>query len=393
MSIRKKNISSFSAILVKFLNNKILLFSAIMIVTAILSIFKYDRQDISDLNTQKLQVSYSKESIEHYNRSLDFEIEPIKKMEVRQYENKRKLITTAPDKTDIFRQSVMSGDQTLINEVLETISGCSECIEKMIEMMSDPVEEDIIKEYVAKVLIKDGSKESVLAVLNAIIQANENHNEQLKGNLMQIFAELNTPQAVESLVDILIQDNHDLRKLPDEIKYAITKAIKLIPDENVGRIIQERLYTAGTEEQSTLLNINHPMVNVNLLAEAYTNGDKKEFNDSLANILLTQDKSIIPEIISLAKEEGIELEKVGSLVGAWLFINQEQLNNTHEIFIDYLSNPNSTPEEKAIAAYSMAYEKDKNTALYVLDKAYNNEEDPFVRSYIENAILTLNGNH
>jgi len=286
-----------------------------------------------------------------------------------------------------FEHAVSSGDETAIYHALEAVANCPDCIGQVINILQDDSRDKIFRKYSAKALIKSGTEQGVLAVLRAVADAHNQGDYEFKGDLMQIFADVNSANAADLLSDVLTGEYSDLSEIPEDVTYAVKKAIRLIADDTVGENLAYKYSSANEEDKEKLAGINHAVANARMAAEAYAKGNNEEADMFLEKLSETEDTTAIKGIMLFAKEKTLPVDNVADIMSMWMLANSN--DRSYEIMVDYISNTDFTPEERSVAAYALANEKNVDKAKYALEKAYKYEEDASVRSYIENALSRL----
>lgn len=284
------------------------------------------------------------------------------------------------------------GDELAIQTVIEAIAGCPSCLERMIEVLNDSSCDDRFRKYAAEALIKSGIREGVLAVLKAIVDAYFQGQHDFKEGLMQVLADVDSMEAANALVGVLLGEDpsyYKLVEMPEDVRHAIAKAIKNISEsEAVGELLTHRYKSATTTgDRNEILHINHPVMNALLAADAYQEGDIDKTNKFVSRIFEIENSTALEGMMHLARESSMPLEDVASLAYQWAKENPNTQN--HDILVEYISNFNSTPAERAVAASALAAAKDSDVATYALQKSYSYEDDPLVRSYIEAALTVI----
>ncbi|MGE0085928.1 MAG: hypothetical protein AB7S75_16090 [Desulfococcaceae bacterium] len=265
-------------------------------------------------------------------------------------------------------------------------------IDNMIQILNDSLADNVSRKNSAKSLIQIGTKDSILAVLKAIIEVDIQENYVFKENLMQIFADVNSVEAAELLTDILIKKSTDVSEIPEDIVYKIRNVIRLMPDETVGEMLTQKYYNETLEEnQKILLDINHPVMIARLSADALMKGDNETADRLLEELAGDEENGAIMGMMILARDKSIPLENVSNMLSFWSLSNADN-EQSHFAFVEYLGNAEFSPEERAVAAYAIANEKDKEMAISALKKAQLFEEDPLVQESISNALSRITDN-
>lgn len=244
----------------------------------------------------------------------------------------------------------------------------------------------------AKALIESGTKEGVLSVLKAIIDAHVQQDYDLKDSLMQILADVNSIEAADMLTDVLtrkVSISSDLLEIPEDITYAIKNAIRLIPNEVVGEVLAQKYHNADSEEEKNkLFDIKHSVMIARLVADALAQGDNGTADRLMGELTGIEDNLAIKGMMILAREKSLPLDNVAKMLSLWNFTKPDK-PQAHFALVEYLGNAEFSPAERSLAANAMAGEKDKEMAISALKKAQLFEENQFVKEYIEDALSRI----
>lgn len=384
----------------KYMSKRSFIEIAIVVIIATFLIYAFYNQS-ADKGMNNI-VSSSKEKLEIKQLKDKEKVSIPRRPKVVSSKNKKSVRLFSQDIVEVgkadyiadLEYAVNASDEAAIQTAIEAIAGCLGCIERMIEILSDPSYDEKLRQYVAKALIKSGTGEGAVAVLRAIVGAHYLGQYDFKDRLMQIFADLDSVDAADTLAAALTGDDPsygDLVEMPDDVQYAVAKAIRNISDSRtVGEMLAKRYKTAVMPEaRERLMDINHADMNALLAADAYRQGDINEAAVFVERLVERDDPAAMGGMMLLAREASIPVNVVAQLAYQWMEGHPDTQN--HDFLIDYLSNFDSTAEEKAVAAYTLAAIKDSNEINYALRKAYTYEEDPLVRSYIEAALTVIKG--
>lgn len=293
-----------------------------------------------------------------------------------------------------LEHAVNSGDELAIQAAIEAIVGCPGCVERMIEILGDPSYDEKFRKYAAKALVESGTREGIVAVIRGIVDADLQEQHDFKDGLIQVLADVDSIEAADTLAGILLGEDpsySDFVEMPDDVKYAVTKAIRNMSDTMaVGKLLAQRYKSATMPEvRDWLMNINHTVMNSLLAADAYREGNIEKATKFVERLIEIEDPTAIDSMMLLAQEKTIPVDNIADLMYQWAEKYPDSQN--HELLVEYLSNFNSTAEERAVAAYALAAAKDSNKANYALQKAYNYENNPLVKEYIEAALTMVKG--
>jgi len=120
-------------------------------------------------------------------------------------------------------------------------------------------------------------------------------------------------------------------------------------------------------------------------------GDNETADRLLGELAGDEENGAIRGMMILARDKSIPLENVTNMLSFWSISNADN-EQSHFAFVEYLSNAEFSPEERAVAAYAIANEKDKEMAIAALKKAQLFEEDPLVQESISNALSRITDN-
>lgn len=277
----------------------------------------------------------------------------------------------------------------------ENAPACDNCIDnidKLIQILNDHSKDNSSRKDSAKALIKSGTKEGVLSVLKAIIDAHVQEDYDFKDSLIPIFADVDSVITADILTDVLTRKtsfSSDLVEIPEDIAYAIKNAIRLMPNEVVGESLAQKYHNAASEKEKTkLLDIKHPVMIARLATDAFGRRDNETAVRLMEELTGGEDNSVIMGIMMLAREKTVNFDNAMNILSSWNFTKPDK-PPAHFILVEYLGNAEFSPEERSLAAHAMASEKDKEMAISALKKAQLFEEDPFVKKNIEDALSRI----
>jgi hypothetical protein len=351
---------------------------------------------ISDIAAISKGAEAEQKSSDSFNKAESVTIAPVYKEKPNDtiYPKIKPVVTDETKHGNVSEQKppVETIDKFAAQTASESLSVCETCIVETINILGDPSYDKNYRKDSAKALIKSGTKEGVLAVFKAIIDAHMQNDYELKDGLMPIIADINSAEAADTLTDVLIGKtpfSSDPVKIPEDIAYAIKNAIRLIPNEVVGETLAQKYRNATSEEEkSKLLDINHPVMIARLAADALGQDDNKTADRLMEELTGVDDNSAIRGIMMLAREKSVPLDNAANILSFWDFTTPDKAQ-THFTLVEYLGNADFSPEERALAAHAMVNEKDKEMAISALKKAQLFEEDPLVQEYIENALSQI----
>ena len=295
---------------------------------------------------------------------------------------------TNTDNIEKLRLAVESGDEFAVQTAIESAAACEACIFEMIQILDNPSYDNLFRKQIARALIKSGDSEGIKSVVKSIIAAHNNEDQDFKDELMQTLVDVDSVETAEALADILTGNAsfYEQEKMPEDLIHAIMKAIRLTLDEKVGESLAQKYFDAKSEEEKkNLSEIKHPVMMALLAADAYDQEDSEagdRFMEKLAGI---DHPSAIKGIMTLANENSVKLDTVANMMSFWQLGHPDD-SLIHDIFVEYLSNPEYSPEERAVAAYAIGYENNKDLAISTLQKAQLYENDPKVKRYIREAL-------
>ena len=298
---------------------------------------------------------------------------------------------TNVDYIEELRLAVESGDEFSAQMAIESAASCEARIVEMIQILDDPSYDNLFRKQIARALIKSGDLEGISSVVKSIIAAHNNEGQDFKDELMQTLVDVDSVETAETLADILLGNAsfYEREKMPDDVIYAIMKAIRLTPDEKIGEALAQKYFDASSEEEKKILSeIKHPVMMALLAADAYEHKDSRAGDRFMEQLAGTDHRSAINGIMTLANENAVKLDTVANMMSFWQMAHPED-TLTHDIFVEYLINPEYSPEERAVAAYAIGYENDKDMAILALQKAQLHENDPNVKKYIERALSKM----
>ena len=361
------------------------------------SIFNFliNSNDIQDTTTTQIVKKVEEKDSFNINKIGDKKIVSVSKTSPENYLPRQTKSTamaaTKIDSLEDLRLAVESGDEFAVQTAIEPAAACGACIFEMIQILDDPFYDNLFRKQIARALIKSGNSVGISSVVKFIITAHNNEDYDLKNELMQTLVNVDSVETADALADILLGNAsfYEREKMPDDVIYAIMKAIRLTPDENVGYALAQKYFDAKSEEEKKFLSeIKHPVMMAKLAADAYEHEDSKAGDRFMEQLAGVEHHSAIKGIMTLANENSVKLDTVANMMSFWQLGHPDD-SLIHDIFVEYLSNPEYSPEERAVAAYAIGYENDKDMAILALQKAQLYESDPKVKKYIEGALSKM----
>ncbi len=313
------------------------------------------------------------------------------------FNEKKQYVLSHETKPDIINglKSAVFAENEFTGEMLqENTPACDDFIDKLIQNLNDSSSDNVSRKNSAKALIESGTKEGVLSVLKAIIDAHKQQDYDIQDSLIQIFADVGSVHA-DMLTGILTGKSpvsSDLSEMPEDLTYAINNVIRLMPNETVGEMLAQKYNAASEEEKMKLMAIKNPVMIARVAADAYGHGDYETANKLIVELVGVENNLAIKGMMLLAREQSISLDKVGDMMSSWYAINPHDAQ-THFIFVEYLGNAEFNPEERSLAALAMVNGNDKEKAIAALEKAQLFEENPLVKENIDEALSRITANN
>lgn len=292
-------------------------------------------------------------------------------------------------------EAIYRDDKAAIEAGMKAAAECPVCLDRLQGTLDDSSQGEDLRRYAANVLVKSGTGKGVVAVLRAIVDAHSRGQHRFKDGLMQILADVDSVDAADALAAVLTGEDAsygDLLEMPKDVRYALSKAIRNMSDSRaVGERLVEQYQAAVTPEaRERLMDIGHAYASALFAIDANRRGDTGQGTSFAERLSEMEDHRAISGMMLLAREKSMPVEDMAELTYRW-YQRMNELRNTrsHELLVEYLTNFGSTAEEKAVAAYALAAEKDSAAAAYALQKARDYEDDPLVREFIEAALSVI----
>jgi hypothetical protein len=282
---------------------------------------------------------------------------------------------------DVLNGNSNSGS-ALINNMSEVLA-CNECIDNLKQLLTSiALNEELYNEIVLSI-VKVGNKESAELLLQSIYKNNELGNKKNIEAFQNLLAEFDSTEAMEVFAQAIFSNVYDtsyIQQLSGDMQYAIEKVITNTSDRDYVASTLSRLYENALDEkiENRIVALDHPEMYAATAIEAYGQGNSDLYNTMLENLTKTNNRQAINGLMTLSRKMGENsLGDVLKVANQWASRNSS--TKIISIAEDYLSNPESTPEERIIAAalISNTTEKEK-----ILGKALQYEEDENVNHYI-----------
>lgn len=261
----------------------------------------------------------------------------------------------------------------------------------ILAFLADPYNDEAQKVQAAKKWLKPKNKEETLLLLQLAIDAHEQGQNELKDQLLQVLAGVDSNEPTEALISLMKDEVPGItfKELPQDLQYAIQKAIRLNPDtEWTGQVLAESSgYQSSAETIESLQTINHPTMLYCLAQEADQKGEVEQVEQIVSSLIAIGDPKSLEMIIRLGKENIVSVDDASLAAFDWVTSHQDILRQDQ--YESYLSESNADSVVRSIAAYTLAASNDSDSALSSLRKAYANESDKNTRYYYEEAINSL----
>lgn len=317
---------------------------------------------------------------------------------VRAQDNKITLLTTnesggnqsAPLVIDASNQSqcTSSQDDSSKASKMNVPGNCPDCIDRILAFLSAPYNNEAEKIKATKNWIKPETTEETLSLLELVKEAHALGQNELKDRLLQVLAGVDSNESTDVLISLIKGEVPGLtfQELPEELQYAIQKAIKLNPDnEWTGQVLAEsNIYQSSPETIENLQNVDHPMMLYYQAQEANQRRETEQLEHIVTSLQTMEDSRSLEVIMRLGKDNIIAVDDATKAAHEWVDSHHEIFEQDH--YESYLSEPNATPAVRSIAAVALSASNDPNLALISLKKAYDNELDPDVRFFYEKAM-------
>lgn len=307
------------------------------------------------------------------------------------FHQKNLIIQPEPDRVARLEKALQSKDETAIKIVVAKMDNCPQCLERIAAFLDDPSEAVADKIILGKILIQSGTQAETLLVVNAILSAHLREEGDLKDGLLQALADTQTPESVAALTAVVTRDsaNLDFPQLPEELQYAIQKAIRLNPNTEVTGQMLAATYNrqVSSEIAQDIENVQHPLM-VSLLAkEAHHSGDIARVEHFMHLLSTMDDPRTLDALMLLGENNVMSLDEANERAYAW--VSEHGGSFDHEHYAAYLSDLDSNAAQRSVAAFALAASRDVERARGAVEKALDYESDPRVRSHLEAALKLL----
>lgn len=290
-----------------------------------------------------------------------------------------------------LEQAFYQNDVSAIETAIDIAAQCPECFPRLKEILEDEGADNQLRVYAAQALIKSGEDEAAIAVLKEIVNANSLEYYDLEDGLKQTFVQLDSVEAAKTLIAILLNEEELVldAPIPDNIKYMVSKVIRKMSDRKaIADNLTQQYHNASTPEQKErLLNIGHPEMNALLVIDAHQENQREQVNTLYARLMKLDEPAVIDGMMLIAKQQKIfPLEDIAGSAYEW--VSQHKNDSTLPRLIDYLSDFDSTSEERVIAVYGITAAKENDKTIAALVKAWEHLDDPIVRDHLK-ALATM----
>lgn len=290
-----------------------------------------------------------------------------------------------------LEQAFQSQNVSVIVAAINGAGNCPECMERIAAFIMDPLQDEDFKISLMKALMQSETRERTLLLVNVIMSAHLDEQYDLKDRLLQLLADVHTPESAQALMAVVTGETTDVdfQRMPEDLQYAIRKAVRLNPDyRTTGQMLAESFGSqTSAEAAEALQQIQQPIMTSLLAQEAYRNSDLEKAQE-FTNLLSTMDDPrTIEGFMLLGRVENASLDEMTTLANLWA------RNHSDQYYMDYaeayLTDPNGDVAQRSIAAFALAASQDPKSALAILQKAQHEESNPILRSYLESAIALL----
>lgn len=261
---------------------------------------------------------------------------------------------------------------------------CTDCGERVLAFLADPANDEAAKVAMAKTWLKPETKEETLSLLRLLKEAHDAQQNDLKDRLLQMLAGSDSGESAELLISVLNGEQPDfsLQDLPEDLSYAIKKAVRLNPDENTGkRLAEEFRYQRSDETIAAIQDVKRPDMIYELLAQET---DQEKISGLVQSLQSYSDPRTLDVIMRLGNEQILTVDDAAKAAYDWADAHGESFNQ--ERCEAYLSEPEASPAQRAVAAAALAAASDPVQAMTALQKAYEEETNQELRLAYEKAI-------
>lgn len=299
------------------------------------------------------------------------------------------------DRIAQLEEALQSGNEAAAAVVVAKLDDCPLCQERIAAFLDDPTQDMAAKIALAEALMQSGGQTETKLLVNAILRARLREDDDLKDRMLQALADAHTLESAAALMVIVTgeADGQEFQQLPEELQYAIQKAIRLNPDaETTGWMLAENYFSQATPELAErLLNIRQPFMIALLAKQAYESGDIQKTKSLTSLFPVMGYYGTLNALAFLSDAGAIPLDEANALAHEWAD-NQNEFNQNH--YAVYLSGETDANEtQRALAAFALAASPDKTMARASLENALEIEMDPVVRGHLESALELLSGSN
>jgi len=295
------------------------------------------------------------------------------------------------DPVDDLEQAFYQDELQDIEKAIDIAAQCVECIPRLKEILEQESADNQLRFYAAQALIKSGDGEAAMLVLKEIMNANSLELPELEDGLKQAFVQLDSVEAVNTLITVLLDEQalDSDAPIPDDIEYMVSKVIINMSDrQDVAYNLAQEYHNASTpEEKERLLTIGHPEMNALLVVDAYKENNVEQANKLYNRLVKLDDPAVIDGMMLIAKNQDMfPLEDIAGYTYDW--VSEHKNDTTLSMLVNYISDFDSTSEERVIAAYGIAATREDDKTITALMKAWEHLEAPIVKDHL-NALATM----
>ena len=309
------------------------------------------------------------------------------------FQQKHPLPQWTPDHIGQPAEALSSQDAAAITADSAGRDGCAHCVERIAAFLDDPLQDVADKIAWGRALMQSGTQANTLLLVNAILYAHLRQESDLQDGLMQALADAQTPESTVALMRVITESAADLafQHLPDDLQYAIRKALRMNPDGAMtGRMLAAQYTSQALPEiAQELEHVQHPLMVALVAAEAHKSGYMAR-TAYLTDLLSTlNDPRILEGVMLLAEHNVLPLEEATGR--AYAVASELGDHLPHDHVAAYLSDFDAHTVQRVVAAFALAAPPNTAEARAALEKAYDHEHDPLVRSNLRDAMkLMLN---
>jgi hypothetical protein len=264
----------------------------------------------------------------------------------------------------------------------------ADCGERVLAFLADPNNDEAAKVAMAKTWLKPESKDETLSLLRLLREAYDAKQYDLKDRLLQMLAGADSGESAEQLIAVLNGEltEFSLQELPEDLRYEIKKAIRLNPDERIGKLLAEEFSYQRPDETvlEAIQDVKRPDMVYELMIEADQRGETEKVGELMQSLQSYSDPRTLEVLMRLGDEKILTEEDAAKAAYDWADAHGESFNQ--EQCEAYLSEPEASSTQRTIAAMALAASSDPARALAALQKAYDNESDQNLRLAYEEAI-------